>query len=332
MKQIVVAALLPALALADSGHAEPAVSSVERVAAAEIPRLASDLRRLGYSLRDSSAGTRGLVLVLSDVHLPEITGATLDGLDTLRGVFPYAVVGLENYDHDFRNRGHGSATSGPVYAALDSMLRAVSHELVEWARVAVRKQKTSTGPAIERFVSGHRAIAFGIERGDSAMLFVRAGFLYGELLADRRSALRDSASAWDPQGASHRIKVRGIEKLGSFLVAADASCPRLPDAFTWDEHAGVGLDRLLAAYSTWFTRYVGDDRNRGFAESASAELTRRHATRAVVVVGYAHTVDSGEWPSLQERLRERGEGVIVADPPAVRAWIEKNPTMIPRSR
>jgi hypothetical protein len=289
----------------------------------EIPRVTAELRRLGYAVRDSSAGTRGLVVVLSDVHMPEITGATLEAIDSLLRALPFAAVGLENYDHDFRNLRREGAPPGPVVAALDSMLGAVSPDLVEWARAVVRKRWVPMGSTIDRFVSRHRERVFGIERGDSSMLFVRAAFLYSELVADRWMALRDSASTFDPNGASHRIKARGIETLGAFVTSADPSCPRLPAGLEWGGHAEAELKRVLDAFGGWLNRYVSDDRNRGFAESVGAELASRRATRAVVVVGYGHTTTGGEWPNLQQRLRESGEGVIVADPPAVRDWVEK---------
>ena len=295
--------------------------------AAQATRVAvTALERLGYAVRDTVAGSRGVVLVLSDVHIPEITGSTLDALDSLRAVFPYAAVGLENYDRDFRNWRPEGGPPGPVRAAVDSLLARSSPELVDWARDVVRRrQPGSTAPAVGRYLAGHRALAFGLERGDSSMIFVRVAFLYGEMLANRSRALRDSAEAYDPRSPSHDAIARGLEVLGTFIAGADSSFPRLPPSFDWGNRAAHEPGRVLFGYADYLNRYVLDDRNRGFVEAVGGELARRAATQAVVVVGYAHTARGAQWPSLPERLEEAGYGVIVADPPAVRGWLARNP-------
>jgi len=287
----------------------------------ELVRMASGLRRLGYAVREVQPGTGDTVLVLSDVHDAAVTGTTLAGLAGLRMVYAWDVVGFENYDHDFRNRHDARGRSGPANAALERMLDAVSPEVTAWAKDRLRRRGTSSGEEVLRYRAGHFANTFGIERGDSSMLFLRVAFVHGELLADLERAWSDSVHVLPDS-----LRTRALAALGGFLTAADPACPRAPVAARSPE-ALASLRRRLGAYSAWINRYVLDDRNRGFAESVARELRARGATRAVMLVGYAHTAHGSAWPSVQERLRESGATVIVADPPAVRTWLEKHAPM-----
>jgi hypothetical protein len=305
-----IAVVLPVVA----GAAHSGSPLVSRAGPAATVRIVAGLERQGYAVRETVGRGNPTVLVLSDVHDSTITGATLDGLDSLRRVFAFDVVGLENQDHDFRLMSAGPGRPSPLVAVIESLVTAASPELLEWTRATIRRRSYGVGPRVGRYLKDHRASTFGMERGDSSMMFVRVAYLYAELLhGDRRSATDSTAPA-----LSEDARRRGIESLGAYLAARDPSCPC---ASTEDP------ERDITPYVTmaWVNRFVLDDRNRGFAESVRAELARRGGSRAVVLVGYAHTSRAGGWPSLQARLQESGATVIVADPPAVQRWLVLHP-------
>lgn len=315
-----LAAMVPLLLL---GATAPAAAPGVTAPQPEMVRPDSSLLGRGFVVREALPGSGDTVLVISDVHDSTITGATLAGFTALHSAFPFDVAGFENYDHDFRNRREGERRGGPVNAALVAMLNSVDPALTDWARDRVLRRGTSRGKEVTRYRDGHIATTFGIERSDSSMLFVRVAFVQGELLAELERVWSDSAGT-----LAESLRDRGLAVLGNFIAAADPGVPRLPPGTVRGESGRAVLRRVIGDFLEWLNGYVLDDRNRGFAASVVRELKLRNATRAVVLVGFAHTVRGGRWPSLQERLRESGMTVIVADPPAVREWLEQHASLI----
>ena len=75
-------AVITALTLAtEAPHANQGPATLESA------RVAADLRRFGYTIRDSAGMHGQLVLVLGAVHDSMIMGALLRGIDSLRTVF-----------------------------------------------------------------------------------------------------------------------------------------------------------------------------------------------------------------------------------------------------
>lgn len=327
LARVLLAVFAVASSAAPDSRAVPASSSIRSArAGGDAERIARDLRRLGYAVRDSVNAGADLVLVLGDVHDPAITGATLDGLDSLRTIFRYDAIGFENFDHDFRNLAARGSRS-PLTVAFDSLLGRAGPELVQWADLRSRMRGPSAAPRMAGFLERHRSMAFGVERGDSAMLFLKAADAYVSLLTRGTPIRGDSATPADVQ-AWRDVRRRGIDSLGAFLAAADPACPRAPASFTRDSREMSEVGNLFVRLQDWFIRHALDERNRAIADNVRAELSRRGGTRAIVIVGMAHTLPNKEWPNLQRRLQESGLSVIVADPPAVRSWIERHPEVV----
>jgi hypothetical protein len=323
----VLMAVIPALTLASEARlAAPSQQAYRPPPTVESARVARDLRHLGYTVRDS-AGTQGhFVLVLGDVHDPAITGATLRGIDSLRTVFAYDVVGFENFDHDFGNLTESGSSGGRLKANYESLLARAGPGLVEWANTRSKSRGPSSGPQVARFLEGHRGVAFGLERGDSSMLFIKAAYIYGELLKDAVRAATDSAATFDAEWTA--LRQRGIDTVGAFLAHVDPECPKLPTGVAAERATTAEIGNVLDRHATWLNRYVLEDRNQAFANNVCRELSRRNGTRALVLVGVAHTIRGPGWTSVQERLQQAGAVVIVADPPAVANWIANHPQAI----